>query len=245
MESWHRVDFQLNIINPNKGANIIKKKRNTQYIKFGKLELSLGNGKIGDNTTIFNMGSAHDCPSRRLGKCKLGDDCYAWVAENRYKACRPYRDRQKAYWKSHTSVPIAWDIVNALKSRSKRIDGKLVPLIDHIKYFRFNESGDFYSQEDVKKLSNIALILLGYGITTYGYTARGDLDFTNVGFLVKGSSHNNGNNGKCIASIQARKASAYSTMIIRDRVYTVCPGDCSTCDLCKIPNKLDIVFPLH
>lgn len=41
------------------------------------------------------MGSATKCPSRLLGKCDLGDKCYAYKAEVQYyKTCPQYRDKQ-------------------------------------------------------------------------------------------------------------------------------------------------------
>ena len=67
-------------------------------IKFNKLEVSMGNLKIGKDTIIFNMGSATECPSRKNGMCKLGNKCYAIKAEISYPDCKPYRDRQKSYW---------------------------------------------------------------------------------------------------------------------------------------------------
>lgn len=228
-----------------------KKKRNTQYLKFGKLELSLGNDKIGDDTIIFNMGSATYCPSRARGFCKLGDACYAYRAENMYPATGPYRDRQEFYWKRNTAFDIGNDIINALKSRRGKVDGKLVPMIDKIKYFRFNESGDFWSQASVKKLDIIASMLAYYNIKTYGYTARKDLDFSNVCFNVKGSSHNKGNNGITIARPQkviddCPIPGAYREEILgANRYFTICPGLCADCDFCKENNGMNIVFPLH
>lgn len=45
-----------------------------QY-KQGQLEVKLGNKKIGNDTLIFNMGSAAECPSKSRGFCKLGKKC--------------------------------------------------------------------------------------------------------------------------------------------------------------------------
>ena len=70
--------------------------------------------------------------------------------------------------------------------------GAIRSVITPIKYFRFNESGDFGSQEDIEKMSEIAKLLNEkLGIITYGYTARNDLSFGSVSFRVKGSGYPN------------------------------------------------------
>lgn len=222
------------------------KKQNTQYLKFGKLELSLGNSKLGDDTIILNMGSATYCPSRALGFCKLGDACYAYKAENMYSGVGAYRDRQETYWKKTDARKIADDIINALKSRRGRVDGKLIPMLDKIKYLRFNESGDFWSQASVKKLSTIAAILMMFDIVTYGYTAREDLDFDGVYFKVRGSSNDVGNSGKAIAREADKLADLEHLDVYReaDTEYTVCKSDCATCHVCKETTE-NVVFPIH
>ena len=247
----HKGDYNM------KSTETVKR-NSTVYLKRNGLEMSLGNAKLGNDTIIFNMGSATNCPSRKLGFCLLGNNCYAFKAENLRKQVKPYRDRQEAYWLGNNAMDIGMDIINALMSRRVRVDGKLVPMMDTIKYFRFNESGDFHSQECVKNLDIIASMLAYYGIVTYGYTARKDLDFTNVNFLVKGSGHDNSNNGTTIAR-PAATLKAWGVGVIdtrpgewlreayieKGRSYSVCPGDCTICDLCKTPDNNDIVFPLH
>lgn len=219
------------------------KKKNTQYLKFGNLELSLGNSKLGDDTIIFNMGSASECPSAKLGYCKLGKHCYALKAETQYPSVGVYRNRQQAYWLNTSAHDIGNDIINALKSKRARVNGKLIPLIDKVKYFRFNEAGDFHTQACVEKLNIIASMLAYYDITTYGYTARKDLDVSGKLFNCKGSGHDNGNNGKTIARPQAVLWN--ETYEELGTEYTVCPMDCTICDLCKTSDGLNIVFPRH
>jgi len=78
---------------------------------------------------------------------------------------------------------------------SEKITGKdkttwLRAMTTPVKFFRFNESGDFRSQEDVSKMSEIAKQLKDkLGIITYGYTARKDLSFGGVNFICKGSGY--------------------------------------------------------
>jgi len=116
----------------------------------------------------------------------------------------------------------------------------------NIKYLRVSESGDFRSQDDVEKLSVIAHMLkLKFNITTYTYTAREDLDFSNVGFLVKGSSNDAGNNGKTIVRYKKDMTNDYFYNE-NNKYYHICPAySCSSCTVCKIQNGIDIVFIKH
>ena len=132
-----------------------------------------GNKKVPSTTAIFNMGSATDCPSRKLGFCQANNRsgkniCYAKRAENEYRPnVLPFRRKQEAYWKSCTAEKFIVDflIMNSLKASP-------------FTALRFNESGDFWEQECVDKATHIARVLKKYGIRTYCYTARKDLDFS-------------------------------------------------------------------
>ena len=78
---------------------------------------------------------------------------------------------------------------------------------------------------------------------TYTYTARSDLSFKGVCFNVKGSGHDQGNNGMTIA----RKPELINGDSYRENdheVFAVCPMDCTKCDLWKDKNDVNIVFPL-
>jgi len=209
-----------------KQINIRKKKYPSSDIK-----CKFGNHKIGKDTLIFNMSSAASCPSRSKGMCEVinqGFRCYADKAESQYKhRTLNAREEQKRYWNNNSATTI----LRALKDKIERRKTKT-------SYFRFNESGDFSNQRDVAKLNTIAKGLNKIGITTYGYTSRHDLDFNNVNFLIKGSDCElkGKNNGK--------------TMIIGKhsdvpKGYVECPGDCSTCYLCKTNNKINIAFRYH
>jgi len=182
---------------------------------------SIGNLKLGKDTMIFNMGTATDCISKKMGLCKVGEKCYALKAERMYKDCIPYRERQGSFWK----VCSPQEFINQL----------VLEKTSKIKYFRFNEAGDFSTQKDVDKLSKIALTLKKeYGIVTYGYTARKDLDFSSVNFIVNGSSFMAHNNFKYIPKDHPT-----------DMSLPVCPGSCKTCNLCKENNGLTIQINQH
>ena len=193
------------------------------------MKFKFGNHKLPDSTLIFNMGKASDCPSRTLGLCEtvnMGIRCYAEKAEIQYSNVVPqYRDKQYAYWRTTSAEIILNDILNTINRRRK--DTKL---------FRFNESGDFWNQKDVNKLSHIAIGLKSKGITTYGYTARSDLNYKDVQFLVKGSYNDSGNNGRCIVLNKTDPV---------PKGYIECPGSCKTCSICSKNNKTNVAFRKH
>lgn len=193
------------------------------------LELKFGNHKIGDDTGIFNMGTAKECPSKKLGLCDAinnGVKCYAEKAEDQYPHSVPAaRKRQEIFWKKASALEIIEYLNKKIVNRRKKTN-----------YIRFNESGDFWSQEDIEKLSIVADFFAVKGITTYGYSARSDLDFTNAKFLVKGSNHDKGNNGKTI--IIGKKDNV-------PKGFIECPADCRKCNLCKIQTQLNIAFRMH
>lgn len=194
------------------------------------MEFSFGNNKLPDTTLIFNMGSAERCPSRALGICETvnsGIKCYALKAEQQYKKNVPnYRNRQEIAWKESTAEQIATLFSDAIKRRKKKT-----------KHIRFNESGDFWSQEDINKLNYIAeRMKKEHGITTYGYSARRDLDFSSAKFSIKGSGWNPNNNGStCVVNSDQD--------IPKD--YVKCPGSCKSCSTCCEPNKINIAFIKH
>ena len=187
--------------------------------------ITFGNAKLPSTTMIFNMGSAKDCPSRKLGLCKVAGICYARKAEIMYPNVLPSRDSQAIDWSNTAQV-----IYKRMKVILNRKRNK-------INLFRFNESGDFYSQQCITKLNYIAERLLAeFGITTYGYTARKDLDFSNASFLVKGSGHDSGNNGKTIV---------IRTIDDLPCDYSACIGDCKVCSMCSQHDSKNIAFVKH
>ena len=162
------------------------------YYEHNGLKVKRGNSKIDIDTLILNMGSATDCPSKKLGLCKVCGICYAMKPERMYPGCLPYRRSQEKYWKTHNATQIIIDFEMLFKRHARAFKG--------IKYFRFNESGDFWSKDCVIKLDMVAAWLLDkYGIKTNGFTARKDLNFDGLSFNVKGSGSSFGNNGYTVA----------------------------------------------
>jgi len=178
-----------------------------------------GNLKIGYNTIIFNIGSAHTCPSAKLGLCQLQNTktCYAYRDECRYKETLKYRNRQLKYWVNVSVHQFIKDIGNiCTKSPVK------------IKYMRFNESGDIRNKNDIEKINFIAKWLKAeYNIITYLYTARRDLinDLMQAKYIIINGSGFMINN----------KFEAVKEYTNKNH----CPGDCSHCNKCKtIGNKV-------
>ena len=186
------------------------------------IKYSNGNKKIGKDTIIINMGSAKDCPSLKLGLCQLSDPnkCYAMKPERMYPQTLPFRTEQAKIWKSKSAKQFTDDI-------KKIINSKVIK----IKYVRFNESGDFYSQDCVKKLSSIAAGLKGIA-KVYTYTARKDLNFSNLSdnLTLTGSGFMIHNEFKSVNNVTSR---------------INCPGDCRTCHICKTRHNVKIEVLNH
>jgi hypothetical protein len=187
------------------------------------MEISIGNLKIGKDTIIFNMGPATTCPSRNKGLCQVPDRCYAMKSERMYKQVLPFRKRQEQYWKK---TPVR-EIAAALKQHLNR------KFKVKIKYVRFNESGDFYSQFDVWKLQ--ALASLVPDVNFYGFTARKDLDFSGSpdNLRINGSGFMLDNNFKAVPKDEV------------DNYDVKCGGNCRDCDLCKTESGKVIAVAYH
>lgn len=189
--------------------------------------VSFGNHKLPNTTMIFNMSSASGCPSRKRKLCKVPGICYGVKIEKYAPRYREYTERQGVYWKSHSAKQICVDFYDLINRHQ-----------DPIRHFRFNESGDFHNQDCIDKLSEIAtFLLLNKRIITYGYSARGDLDFSNATFFCKSSGHCNGNHGQTVVFDPAVEQPPDG--------FFVCPGDCRSCTACKISTKLNIAFKKH
>lgn len=178
---------------------------------WGSSSFKLGNKKLGEDTIIFNMTAGHDCPCR--DKCDVKGNCYAVADEKLYAQALDYRRRQTVFWDSVD----AQQFVRAMP----------IP-----RYFRFSESGDFRTQADVDKMAEVALILSNnYGIKTYGYTNRDDLDLSYL---------------SSVATVNGHGFMVSNMTMIKDKPEPgdiVCPGDCRYCYLCKEDSGNTIVFP--
>ena len=186
-----------------------------------------GNDKIPVTTAIFSMGSSSNCPSRKLGFCqayvKGKSCCYADKAERLYPNVKPYRIRQEKFWKKVTANEFITQflIINSYKP---------IPY----KALRLNEASDFHSQECVDKAEAIARGLKKFGIRVYGYTARRDLSFKNLRYLVLLGSgfHKEGLRGTFKMILNKKE---------KIRGYGICKGDCRICERCLIGRNTCII----
>jgi len=191
---------------------------------------SFGNSKLPYTTAVFNMTSATDCVSRKLRLCQVSKftkpggkhRCYALRTERMFpKTCLVYKRKQAAFWDKTGCECFITTLINT-------------PYFKNITALRFNESGDFRTQADVDKADNIARCLPG--IKVYCYTARRDLDYSAVKYLVvNGSGFSKpGTAGEFLAVKDLRRKPAG---------YGICCGDCTTCHRC-IDGKNTVVV-LH
>jgi hypothetical protein len=175
-----------------------------------------GNKKLPDHTAIFNITSAANCPAAALGLCSIEHRCYA----KRYEKYRPQitktRQRQTTFF-DHCSV----------KDFVRYINPSAI-------YLRISESGDFRSQTDVQKISDIADALIPDSILVYGYTARHDLDFSRLSsnLVLNGSGFMIHNQFTAVADTS-------------DVEGFVCPSNCRICNVCTRPRGRHIFVKIH
>ena len=178
---------------------------------------------------IMNIGgSATDCASDHAGLCVHSGICYAKKAETQYKRVLPYRRRQGHAWR-HTDARTFADALTWLHSKG-------------VKHFRFNESGDFWSQRDVDKLNEVADLT---PMNIFGYSANPFLNFVGCQFNVKISQAFKvpGTTGRAIAVPKGTKA---------PKGFLLCPktsGKMQKCtDGCRVcfgSKKIDVCFYEH
>lgn len=184
-----------------------------------------GNKKLPKTTWIINLGTSGLCPGRALGTCECCGVCYAHKAETQYKeGTIAYRLLQTIRWRALDAETIAEQLLTKHKNASK----------NKMKALRFNESGDVFDEEDIRKMSKIADILAEEGIAVYTYTSRKDLDWSS-------KSENlvvNGSGWMCDNQFQIVKE-------FTDDMEYQCHGDCGTCDYCKISKGIVIYVEEH
>lgn len=182
--------------------------------------ISFGNKKLPDTHGILNLSSAAHCPSAALGMCAVEKFCYAKKCER----VRPsYLNKNLAVeeWLKTATEDDVFDMISAYVEFQK----------SEVTHLRLNEAGDFTSQEQVQMIDNVAKRLKAkYGITTYGWTARKDLDFSGVSFIVNGSSE--GVKG----AVRVFKAVTREEFDALPKNAVICGGSrglsCRTCHIC-------------
>lgn len=186
--------------------------------------LSFGNKKLPKSTAIFNMGSAYECSSEKLGLCKVADICYAKKAEKMYPSVLPYRNRQTAFWRNTNANEFTELFFESIKGKKERIS-----------MLRVSESGDFENQKDVETWEQIATNLKTKNVVTYVYTARRDLDYSKCfNLVVNGSDFQTEGVKHSFTAVKQ-----FSPKSAR------CLADCRICHLCATNTNLKIEVLMH
>ena len=188
-----------------------------------------GNKKLPKTTWIFNSGTATNCPSRKLGLCQCSDKCYAMKAERQYKNVLPYRQAQTEVTREVDAADFAGMLLIASKRKRVNILNK----------FRFNESGDFYSQKQLNWFAALCGKLKRAGIVSYGYTARTDLDLT---LLIKNAFVNVSNDLNKWTDTGANRFKAVKAYTDKN---LKCAGDCRICSICSKAKGKTIEVEIH
>tara|TARA_Y100000310_G_scaffold341092_1_gene439101 strand:- start:54 stop:656 length:603 start_codon:yes stop_codon:yes gene_type:complete len=188
-------------------------------IKTLSKHISRGNSKLPKTTGIFNITPGLYCSALKKGLCQAYNKkgnciCYAIQAELQYPPVLPYRIRQSVLWDKLKPR----DFVNAILFLNKKNRIK-------INIIRLNESGDFRKQADIFKADLIAKGLNKHNIPVYCYTARKDLNFSKLKYLIV-----NGSN------FRKPGIKGIFKMIHKDQAiptnYKICPGNCRGCIRC-------------
>jgi len=203
-------------------TNVLSQKEFDKVCPLNNLIGHNGNSKLPSNIAIFNLTSAHDCMSAKLGLCaaaKFNIQCYAKKAEFAYRpGVLPYRKNQGKLWNSLTAKEFVSQFL-MLNSRKKK----------PFKALRFSESGDFKNQADVDKVEKIASLLKRFKIKCYTYTSRSDLDYSKTkNLILSGSGFKKKGIGKVFQIIKNKNE--------KPKGYSICKGDCSICNRCQVKN---------
>jgi hypothetical protein len=147
---------------------------------------SLGNSKLSDDTMIINFTSALECPS--INVCPITQKaCYAVAGETRFKDSRRKNLKVQNIWREAMNQAIYGD-KNAVDKvfsiarlyietlNAKKDNGNYV-YKKPIRYVRFNEVGDFFTQSIVNAAADFAAFAKQYGVMCMAYTANKYLNF--------------------------------------------------------------------
>jgi hypothetical protein len=188
-----------------------------------------GNLKLPKSTWVLNSGSATECPSMKLGLCQVGSKCYALKPEIQYPAALPYRKAQRRMIKTTSADEFAYGLLAHNERCRNKMDS-----------FRYNEAGDFEDQSMVNWFVDTSKIFDNESIVSYGYTARTDLDLTEL-IATTGVNVSNDSGGW-----QDRGANRFKTVKrFSGEADVECGMDCKVCSACSYSRGLLIECEVH
>lgn len=148
-----------------------------RYVKaFEKIapipHITFGNKKVPKTTAIGNTTSWFLCPGRLNQFCELHEVCYDKCREVMGSVCQS-RLNHDLWWRMNDAKTIAQFYIYSIHAENmKREDHEKVNL------FRFQEVGEFRSQDDLLKMVEVSNLLFeALGINSYTYTHNRNLDF--------------------------------------------------------------------
>lgn len=178
--------------------------------------MTYGNAKLPQTTLIFNHTTATECPSIEF--CPYVKHCYARRDERNYTNYRKRNERNREWFKTATIEDIKEVFRLYIREASRN---------HKVQTVRLNEAGDFADQTAVEKFNVISEWLKSeYDITTYAYTCRIDLDFTNKKFILNASRpeiNNFDRQFKCTPKDEFKQLTKKDIK---------CYGDCKLCRIC-------------
>jgi len=209
-----------------KSIRIIQEK---VFSGFNGKVFAYGNTKLPKSTLIVNLTSASNCPAKALGLCDVANVCYAYKCEKIYKN---YRNKNLAVEEWLACA----DDVDILSLLNAYIEGSTIP----ITHMRIDEAGDFRDQTQIVQWNEFAKYLfVRWGIVTYTYTHRSDLDFTVATHIMV--------NGSCPGVAGARRLylcvspEVYSQIQLQRGEYK-CIADCNRCTACSSINHIHTIY---
>lgn len=219
------------------GFKIAKKWLDTDVLPY-----SIGNGKIGNDTLVFNCSSALLCPSALKGHCEVCKSCYA--VNNEVVYGMPFV-RNLLSLKRLLAVDIEVLAVNTIKMISTdntKKDGKKAK---EALFIRFNSNGDVLDSKMLADINKFAKSLINDNSNSlaiaYSYTHNKDLNMgmaTDITFNISYKTDK-----QCKKTIVAFK---WDKTYLDSYKYVICNGKCFNCPYCKNKDdKRTVVFMAH
>ena len=199
------------------------------YKKINGLSFRVSSLVYDRTVAIYNTGgAAADCPSDRAGYCIHSEICYAHKSEVLYKNVLKYRRRQGRTWR-HTDAKTFANALTQLHAMG-------------VKHLRFNESSDFFSQQDVDKLNEAASLT---PVTIFGYTANPFLSYKDNLINLKLSQMYSvpGVTGRAIAI--PKKTEVPKNFFLCPKTSGKIKRCTDKCGVCFTPIKVDVCFFQH